>query len=121
MRPPICCRIFAAFLLLFTFAQPASSQLTFPLAASDAAGARQQFNQRAETIIRTNACGREHDYARIRQEQKDGEYDHQGEDLLAILIAKGQWLLKRQDPCVAKVDIERPRKPDGTFEHATLE
>lgn len=82
------CFIFLAALL---FAAHANAQ-QYPAASPTAALAAAGFDDRAKAVIAFNACGREAQYATIRTEFAAGNFDHQGEDMGGILIAKAAFL-----------------------------
>jgi hypothetical protein len=102
-----------------------ADQIRFPQAPTDAASAvGESFDERATIVTRYNACGRELDYSTYRREQLDGNYEHQGEELTSILIAKIAWLtdpLFANLPCEYKLKVPRPKNPDGSFVHPTAE
>lgn len=98
--------------------------IRFPPAPTDAAGAAAGFAERAEIVIRANACGRELEYATYRRQQLDENYEKQGEDLSSILIGKIAWLAGSRfagTPCEYALTVARPRNPDGSFVHPTAE
>lgn len=101
-----------------------ADQIYFPSAPTDAVSAATSFDERAKIVIRYNACGRELDYSTFRREQLDENYEHQGENLSGILIAKIAWLTDPRFahlPCEYQLKVPRPRNPDGSFVHPTAE
>jgi hypothetical protein len=74
-------------------AQPGQAQpLMYPSASATAADAQAGFDERARAVIAFNACGREAQYAALRAEFAAGNFDHQGEDMGSILIAKAAFV-----------------------------
>ena len=117
--------VFTALAIVLGGGTPALSQpLQFPASPQSALEASQGVDRRSELIVSYNACGRELDYATYRTEMADANYDHEGENLLSILIAKTAWLTDPRFsnlPCDHAMEIARPRRPDGEPEHATVE
>ena len=66
--------------------------------------AESAFKDRAALVIKWNACGREKDYERIRNEIKNKNFTNQG-DLAQILSAKIAWL---NDPQLGLRACEAP-------------
>jgi hypothetical protein len=100
-----------------------ADKIRFPQAPVDAASAEASFDERAKIVTRYNACGRELDYSNYRREQLDENYEHQGEELTSILIAKIAWLTDPRfpDTCEHQLKVIRPKNPDGSFVHPTAE
>jgi hypothetical protein len=100
-------------------AQPAQ----FPAAKNTASAASADFNARAEAVIEFNACSREDDYLRIRNEMAAENFDHEGEDLTTILIAKVAYVRAHgiAGPlCEGQIVRPSARNDDGTFNQPTL-
>lgn len=77
-----------------------------------AAQAAAQFAARATAVIETNACGREDAYLRFREEMRTGNFKHQGEELIHILIAKMAYVrahinAQNDAPCTTQILRER--------------
>lgn len=101
-----------------------AQDVPFPQPPADANAAVATLPDRTAAIITVNACGREPDLYRFRAEMAAGKFESQGEDLGPILIAKTAWLTQPRfsaQDCKFERLIERPKKPDGSFVHATLE
>ncbi|MDC9824278.1 hypothetical protein PRN20_11070 [Devosia sp. ZB163] len=97
--------------------QSFAAPLVLPPPPATADEAWDTFDARSEIAIRYGACGREVDYATIRQKMSEEDYDKQGENLTGILIAKVAWLTEdrfRGTPCTFKRSVARPRAADGT-------
>jgi hypothetical protein len=78
-----------------------------------AAQADAQFAERAKAVIETNACGREDEYLRIREEMRTGNFKRQGEDLTHILVAKMAYIrahLNAHNTAPCTTQIPRLRK-----------
>jgi hypothetical protein len=87
-----------------------AQSLPFPTPEpATAALAKAQFDTRATAVITANACGREDDYLRIRNEMRDGNFKSQGEDLTHMLVAKMAYILAHsnaavfQAPCTTQI------------------
>jgi hypothetical protein len=86
--------------------------VSIPLASSDAISVAIRFDDRSSAIVTANACGREIDYAQHRREQRDGNFDNQGEGLLDLVIAKSEWLIRHAiDHAACKTEISVPWRP----------
>jgi hypothetical protein len=95
-----CTLVFAVALPCPVLAQP----LTFFEPSFSAAAAAAGFEARANYVIRFNACNREPEYTRLRAELAAGNFEHQGEDMTGILIAKaGHLRAFPNDRCIGKV------------------
>src|SRR5262245_2384920 len=103
-------------LLALAPSAPRAQPPQFPLAASDARPAAARFEQRSAMVIWSHACANESDIGRIRSEMAQGNFEHQGEDLTHILIAKIAWLnrMPANRPCVAPLVIEEAKKDNDT-------
>jgi len=98
----------------------------FPGAPTTAAEAEAGFDARARAVIETNACGREDDYLTLRNEMAAGNFDHEGENLSHILLAKLAYIRKQQRemsnvPCGGQIFRPRAKNADGTPVHATYD
>jgi hypothetical protein len=121
-RVVLCCVMVAAGLHATPTRATGHLPVLFPLASMDARVAAERATSRADAIIRSQACGQEPKFIKIRAELKDEEYEHQGEGFTNILIAKIQWLRTQAGPCEAKFVARAPEEenPVGS-EQARLE
>jgi hypothetical protein len=97
MRRRILTSLFFTLVPTFCLAQNLPFPEPQPVTAAIAAS---QFDDRAKAVIETNACGREDDYLRIRNEMRDGNFNSQGEDLGHILIAKIAYIRTHSNAAV---------------------
>ena len=98
-------RVYVAVLFSLLIALPGHAQLLFyPSASPTAADAAAGFDQRAKMVVAFNACGREAEYTAIRAEFANGNFDHQGEDMGSILIAKAAFVRFTPGNCTGKLD-----------------
>lgn len=86
-------RVAAALAVLLLLSAPGAAQtLPLPEPPPDGLAARNSFPDRADPVVRVNACGREDVLLAIRAEMSQGDFSRQGEPLTALLIAKTAWL-----------------------------
>lgn len=83
--------IFAA-LSWLAVAPSGADSIELPQSRDDSAWSAARFDDRAKTIIRFNACGRDHDFMSLRAAQAAGNHKEDGEGLGQILIAKLAFL-----------------------------
>ena len=86
----------------------------FPLASDNAEDAARDFDLRAHAVIEANACSNELRYAAIIGELAQGNYEHQGEDLIHLLTAKAAWLKRETGRCEGKFTVEEPAPDNAT-------
>ena len=97
--------------------------LQFPAPSNNAVAAAAAFDARAEAVIAFNACSREDDFLTYRNEMIAENFDHQGENLTSILIAKLAYVRGhgvQGTPCEGSIVRSRARNQDGTFVQPTL-
>jgi hypothetical protein len=93
--PVPCARWYCSYFIipiLLVFVAQAEAQTVFPPASPTAADAAAGFDDRAKAVIAFNACSREAEYAAYRAEFAGGNFEHQGEEMGSILIAKAAFL-----------------------------
>lgn len=104
---PLSVKVLIAFVLA---AGPAyTAQLSLPAPSTDPLQAAQAFDARSRAIVVYAACSLEAEFLKIRAEIARDNYEHQGEDLTSILLAKLAFARAREAEC--RVTVPRGGVP----------